>query len=132
MSNWQGAARTNYVKCDEDIATAFAEKWGLTMIYDKEGRIGFHPSQSSDDGDFPSVLYGEDESEDENFDWGEFTDTLPDGECLVVEVVGYEKLRYLTGHATAYTNKGIVASISLGQLTEKLKGLGLKPTPPSY
>lgn len=131
MSNWTGAARTNYVKHDPDAAQAFADKWNLTLIVDKEGRVGFHPCDMSDDGDFPGHMTTDD-GEDLDFDWTEFTDTLADGEVLIVSCVGFEKLRYLTGYSAAYNNKGLIDTVSISDIHDNLKNFGLTATEASY
>jgi hypothetical protein len=138
MANFYGSARTNYagfnadkVSLVKDIACAFSIE-----VFEKDEKLGFFPSDNSDNGMFPSYVYISDASEaqqfqkagllddeDEDFEgreiefsWDLITQYLNDGEVLVVQEVGAEKLRYLSGYASAYTNKGMVKSISIDDI----------------
>lgn len=117
MANFYGVARTNYVTLDEEIARAWADRWGLRILRDKDGlgMVGFAPSDCSDDGCFPS--FDEDENE---LDWTELCRHLPDGEALVVVACGHEKLRYVAGWSEAYSNRGFEASVCINNTLENL------------
>lgn len=112
MANFYGVARTNYVTLSEEVAQAWADRWGLRVLREKDGgsRVGFAPGEWSDDGCFPS--FDDDENE---FDWAELTQHLPDGEALVVVGAGHEKLRYVAGWSEAYSNQGLVASLDINK-----------------
>jgi len=106
MANYICNVRSNYVHVkDKQAFEEFLERFECKPIYDKEGRIGFY----CDNGDGCSP-YRYDEETDEHehlqdacFEIGEH---LREGEVLVVEEVGSEKMRYLCGHSYAVNDKG--------------------------
>ena len=108
MANWYGTARTNYVRvADEEGLKKSIAPFGMETSRDSEGRIAFF-GNDPDSGDFPSMAYqepgeGETEETEVEFDWADrVVGFLVPGEVLVVQTVGAEKLRYVTGYAQAY------------------------------
>lgn len=109
MANWYGSARSNYVLVEDmqglkdalepfkDISIEQGSKHGFCFIVDK----------NSDSGAWPSSIYLDDDRDEEvEFDPAvHITPYLEDGEILVMQEVGAEKLRYLTGYAQAFKAK---------------------------
>jgi hypothetical protein len=109
----------------------------------EETLVGFGPGRNSEDGAFPGFLYFDLEENDERiddlmklfgydeeeafrnavdnseieFEWDKIIMPLVAvGEVLVVQVIGAEKLRYLTGLAVAFIRRedGRVEIVSIG------------------
>lgn len=132
MSDWYGSARSNYVKVKDPAAFGAAmEGLGITVWPpDRDGRLAFGV-QDGDDGGWPSERYN-----DEAGDWVEFdifevvAEHLADGEVAVLQEVGAEKLRYLSGWATAVGSDGETVSVSIDDIYALAKAkLGVNPTP---
>jgi len=112
MANWYGTARSNYVRVHSyDTMKEVLAPMDIQIVEKQEGDetlYGFL-SEDGDSGDFPSGRFVEqaDGSEDwEELDFGELVmQFVPEGEVLILMVVGAEKLRYVTGISTAYTWK---------------------------
>jgi NACalpha-BTF3-like transcription factor len=94
--------------------------------------VGFFPSDDGDDGGFPSWLYPEipdreedpegfaqlakalgideddlDGTEEAEFSWVDHVmPFVAEGQVLVVQTIGSEKLRYLTGYTEAFVRRG--------------------------
>lgn len=106
MANYVCSVRSNYVRVkNEQAFEEFLERFECKPIYDKEGRIGFYSENT--DGASPYIY---DEDLDEHFD---LMDCAPQigrhlckGEVFVVEEVGSEKMRYLSGLTFAVNDKG--------------------------
>ncbi|MEG1971363.1 MAG: hypothetical protein RR101_14730 [Burkholderiaceae bacterium] len=58
------------------------------------------------------------------FDMSWIYPLLADGEVMVIETVGAEKRRYVTGSAEAYTRLGPLASISMKDIYERVAWAG--------
>jgi len=141
MANWYGTARSNYFHvADMKKFEAWANDLCLEWWTDKEGRVAISPSDSSDEGSWPSSRYVE-ENEDtgmagdyEDFDiLDELADHLAEGEIAVLMEAGAEKKRYITGHATAVDSKGEIVAVSIYDIYELAeKKFGKRPTPAEY
>jgi len=123
MANWYGAARSNYVRVvDEDMFRAQMKRLGLHVFEacggNKMKKFGVSPSPYSEDGSWPSFIFNfevpglaDDEGDDvvEEEHTFEFeTDVMPYvevGQVLVVMQAGAEKLRYITGSASAFVRR---------------------------
>ena len=106
MANYVCSVRSNYVHVkDQQAFEEFIERFECEPIYDKEGRMGFYCQNM--DGCSPYIY---DEDLDEHFDLmncaPQIGRHLCEGEVLVVEEVGSEKMRYLCGHTYAVNDKG--------------------------
>lgn len=125
MANWYGSARSNYVRI-KDMA-------GLEKALAPFSGIEISP------GDVPSTVcflaregwpsegfIEEDDTEYRVDDKELFFDPrericpfMEDGQILIMQEVGAEKLRYLTGIANAYTSKGLHLQVSLDDIYEQ-------------
>ncbi len=136
MANWYGSARTNYVRLAPGVTLESLKNHidliGANMeVVEQDGRVAFMPDRSSDDGDFESWLrpdipdaetdpegvaklsaalkvdVAELEMDEFEFDWeNHIMPFVQEGDVLVVQVVGAEKLRYLSGYAEAFIRRG--------------------------
>lgn len=120
MADWNGSARTNFVR--------IKDKQGLIASLEPFGDIhlGWHPKfpdsvvcfdgSRSEFGGFPSTVWDEEDNEVE-FSWAEHVAPfLAEGEVLVFMESGSEKLRYISGHAGAITWDGREVVIYLGDI----------------
>lgn len=131
MADWFGSARSNYFRVkDEKKFREWASSCGLTVASSKdpyrmvlndakpedEPLFAVYPDDSSDFGGWPSQRFVEGppvpdddtgvmEQEDGDFVDLDITEELaqhlPEGEVAILMEIGNEKLRYLTGWATA-------------------------------
>ncbi len=133
MANWYGIARTNYVKVkDVDALTKFLD--GFSVEIHKHptmpGYVMFSPGEMSDYGGFSYQAYDEDDNEIE-FDWAnDIASHLCEGQILIVHEVGWEKLRYLTGHAIAVTWDGRETFLNIDDIYEKAREVFNLPSHP--
>ncbi len=118
MANWYGTARSNYFKV-KDTAAFKAEmaKYDVEVLEPsgEEGRLGLL-STCPDNGDWPS--YNADTDEDFEF-WQVVAPHLADGEVAVLQTIGAEKARYLTGHAVAINNTGTECWVNIDDIYAK-------------
>ena len=125
MANYYGTCRTNYFEVkDLEAFKADLEKYDLTFIESEEskGGVGF-TTQNTASGGLPTWETAEaDEAEDTEVDWDEdaeidwkrfFRRHLVDDSVAIVAESGAEKYRYIVGYTLAYTNKGLIHSVSL-------------------
>ena len=120
MANWNGIARTNYVKIkDVDALMNFID--GLPLEVERHpveaSFVCFTPAWS-DTGDFDHS-FCDDDGNDEFWDWTHIAEHLVEGQVLVVMTVGHEKARYLTGFTSAITWDGRVVSINIDDIYAK-------------
>lgn len=122
MANWIGSARSNYFQVKNEAA--FREWAGKRDLHVMEGTKGEPPEPSfgvySEDeyGGWPSFDQElEDETGDGRIDLAsELATHLKDGEVAVLEEVGAEKLRYLTGVAVAINHTGKIVVVSIDDI----------------
>jgi hypothetical protein len=134
MANYYESARSNYflVKDIEEFKKVADTISGVELVSqpDKEGNtlvalIG--------DGEFwPNYLESEDGDELE-IEWEEIFKThLADDQVAIIMGSGAEKLRYISGWAVAFNNKGESKSINLDDIYDLAKELGSKITTATY
>ena len=121
MANWNGIARTNYVKIkDIDALMKFVD--GLPIEVHPhpaaENFVCFAPADN-DTGDFDHYYSDDDDGNDEYWDWTHIAEHSVEGQVLIVMTVGHEKSRYLTGYASAITWDGRVTDVSIDDIYEK-------------
>ena len=74
----------------------------------------------SEDGGFPSSMWDEEEDDFIEIDWVDIIHPhLEEGAICVMETVGAEKLRYLTGYAIAFNHEGKTTSVSIADIYKK-------------
>lgn len=131
MANFNGTARSNYVKVkDVAAATAALEPFG--------NEIHKHPDNADyiaifggcyDTGTF-TTLRGDDEGEDVELDFAAWAqEHLEPGQVLVLMTAGAEKQRYVSAWAEAHTWDGRSVAIRLDTALDNLirSELGLDP-----
>jgi hypothetical protein len=135
MANFHGTARTNYFRV-KDIEVFKKEIKGipsLRLIEDNEGRVGF-VSECPDSGTFPSYAWNEETDEAVDIDLcGMVADHLAEGEVAVLIEAGAEKLRYISGWATAVNHQGKTVTIRLSDIYNAAEKIfGVRPTLAEY
>lgn len=129
---WIGSARSNYFNVKDAKAFEAAMATFDVRIHPKgdgggDARICL--VATSDDGDWPSV---DEDCEDIDFA-GLVAGHLADGEVAVLQTIGADKLRYLTGHAVAVRADGERVSVSLGDIYDKaFEAFGVRPPEATY
>ena len=120
MANWYGHARSNYVKIKDIFGLLDAiEPFALGIYQGDNGDVGFITNDEY--GGWPSSTELEN-GEELWFDPGvHIVPFLVDGEVLIMMQVGSEKLRYLTGSASAYHSDGRVIDVTIDQIYEKVR-----------
>jgi len=120
MADWIGSSRTNYFHVKD--AQAFKEAMSAldVEVWDNAEDatlFGLGCGEWSD-GSWPSY----DVEEEVDFDFiDKVWPHLADGEVAVFETIGAEKLRYLTGHATAVDHTGARVDIDIRDIYELAK-----------
>ena len=114
MAIWYGTARSNYVKIkDEEGLLASIEPWSLNYWRNSDGMYAF--GGDDDSGCFPSY-----NMDDEEFDPKvNICPFMEDGQVLIFMEVGAEKMRYVTGWASAWHSNGESVYINLLDIYDK-------------
>lgn len=119
---WYGAARSNYVQIidEEGLEKALQPFDRLIVIdYDKHGKIGFKPTDESDDGGRPSAAT-DDEGNEVEFDPVQLIcPFMAESAILVMMESGADKYGGITGNAIAYKKDGTKVEIYLNDIYEK-------------
>ena len=139
MANYTAIVRSNYFRVKNESA--------FRMEIDRMEDISVNANGVEkellmicrDDGDSLPGWYDMDEygsyydDEPPEIDWVDFFRRhLEDEEVAIIMEVGHEKLRYLTGVATAYNNKGETDYVSLGEIYQRAEKLGKNVTEAEY
>jgi hypothetical protein len=123
--NYEGVSRMNYVKVVDVTAwKQFCTRWGLQFTENSKG-VGF-----LSESPVPTALPGGDEP-DVPF-LNELATHLQDEEVAVVEEVGREGMRYLTGYAWAINNKGRTRSVTIDRIYKLAAQLGKNVSDVAY
>jgi len=142
--NYIGSARSNYFTVkDLEAFKAFLVQFGDVELIegdgDRKGLVGFVVGRNSDSGSLPDRKPvrgegGEDcGADEEDCDFiAEVAPHLADGQVGVVIEVGFEGLRYLSGCATAFNNRGEDKRIYTGDIYELARQLGPSVTLAEY
>lgn len=114
---WNGSSRTNYVRIkDEQALREALEPWEVKVSKHYLRPDYFMLEGTCDDGDFPTSSTDDDGNEIE-FSFEELVvPHLAEGEVLLTQVIGNDKLRYLTGYAYGYAWDGRVVSINTNDI----------------
>ena len=141
MANYYATARSNYFAVkDEKAFREWTALLGLTILepthHDKVAdgvpRFGIAPGDF-DEGGWPSCRYNEITGDDDEIDViGQLSAHLADDEVAVLMEVGNEKLRYVSGTATAVNSKGEIAHLDLDSIYELARALGPNITLAEY
>lgn len=131
MANWYGAWRTNYVKLRADRIDALE----LFEVKLSAGNDGTYALLSENEyGDCPSCYVDADEDTqipefltkyvivDEYLDLTYcIHEFLEEGEVIVIQSTGAEKLRYLTGYSLAIHSSGKTVGVNIDDIYDKAK-----------
>lgn len=115
MANWYRQSRTNYVRVkDLEGLKESVAPFGLEVSTkdDDESRVCLLPDDSRDDCGWRSLS-------DDDVEFDPTVHVMPfleDGEILVIQEIGHEKLRRLTGWATAWSKDGFLAQVSINDI----------------
>lgn len=123
MSNHYGAARSNWfkVKNADAFKAALAPISGLG-IWEENGYFGVYEDDGDGSGSWPSQVENEETGDYEEFDlFAIIAGHLVEGQVAVFESSGAEKLRYLTGHATAIHSNGERIDIDISDIYARAK-----------
>ena len=127
MADWYGAARTNSVKIkDMEGLKKSLEPFPTIEIYPRandKDLVAFMVSRDYDYGGWPGFgsIENEDGSENEiEFSFSELVvPFMAEGEVLIAQEIGHEKLRYVTGYAEAYSWDGRHCAININDIMDK-------------
>ncbi|MHB1841296.1 MAG: hypothetical protein ACYCPD_16180 [Acidobacteriaceae bacterium] len=125
MADWHGTARSNYFHVkDEATFRKEAESLGLeVMTSDSDSDLFMvTPDGSDDKGGWPTWSPDESDADGDPLEVdivGFLSKHLVKGEIVVLMECGAEKLRYLTGHATAFNSNGKRVDLDLGDIYQK-------------
>lgn len=123
MANYTGAQRSNYVRFREDQVQAvdhYLRDFGIEM-HESLAHPGCYcltPYEYSEDGCFVTYAFDE-HGQDIELELAWVAQQMEEGQILVVEQVGHEKLRYLSGTADAWNWKGEWVGISIGEIYKR-------------
>lgn len=140
MANYYSMGRTNHFAVKDQLAfvaeiTPIIGEDDEIVREEKDGVDGFVllfpdgvPSEYYDYG------YPEDyDVEPIQLDWVDIISKhLPDGEVCIIQEIGYEKLRYLTGYSVAFNNKGEQEHTNINSIYDQAKELGTRITMAEY
>jgi hypothetical protein len=134
MANYYESARSNYffVK-DIEAFEAELEGTGLTVIKKEiDNNLTQVALLASEDG-WPDCKYDPDTYDSEELNWeGIFIRHLVDNQVAVIMGAGAEKLRYVSGWAMAYNNKGESVGVNIADIYNLAKELGSEITTATY
>ena len=118
MANWYGSARSNYVRVkDRERFMDWAQSLPEVEVVEQEG--AFALLATGEDGGWPSFRSRNDQEDqdDEAIDLAaEISNHLAPGEVCILQQVGAEKLRYLSGLALAVNAAGETLQISIDDI----------------
>ncbi len=131
MSDWYGAARSNYFKVkDKKEFKVFCDNWNVELIDNQNEEVGFLSNDSF--GHLPECRYDAHGNEIESGFIEALSKHLMDGQVAICMEAGAEKLRYITGYAIAINNKGQYREINLDDIYKKAEKLGNNLTECTY
>jgi hypothetical protein len=124
MADWYGTARSNYVKvADKEGLNKALEPFEMDVHHNMEDdTVAFFGIDQY--GGWPGWcdVYNEEKDQYDEVEFDPETHIVPylaDGEVLIMMECGAEKLRYITGHASAFTKGKPSVYLSLGDIYKK-------------
>ena len=118
MANWYGSCRSNYFKVlNLDAFTTFLEQFEAQLITSAKhpGLVGFY--STTEDG-FAPYFFPDDADEPINL-LDHLHEHLTPDTVAVVQEIGAEKMRYLTGWALAIDHTGVIARVDIEDIYQK-------------
>ena len=135
MANYTCMSRSNYFQVkDREAFDAAMEPFEVEIVTSGEhtGKVALL-NQDPDGGGWPWRMYDEETDEDIEVDFaGIIAEHLADGQVCVLMEIGWEKLRYLTGRAVAFNNRGEERVVDLDDIYEAAADLGENITDAAY
>jgi hypothetical protein len=134
MANYYESSRSNYffVK-DIEAFEAELKGSGLEISTKKIDDLTQVCLLASEENGFPFEKYDPDTFDSEELDWSDiFKRHLVDNQVAIIMGAGAEKLRYISGWAMAFNNKGESKSINLDAIYDLAKELGSEITTATY
>jgi len=119
MANYYASCRSNYFKVKDEVQFRnWIEDFDVEVITDEvngEVLLGFISTEEF--GTIPYIEEDKDEGIMENrFLVEEISDYLKDGETVVIQEVGSEKMRFLNGYSIAIHSNGDFINLSLNEI----------------
>lgn len=117
MANYYATWRSNYFKVkDLDLFKKEIEPIDVEVL-EKGEYVALIQGQEGDGNGIPTWYYLEEEDEEEEWDLADFFGRhLKVGSVAVLMEAGAEKVRYVHGHAQAFSWTGEEVSLSLGEI----------------
>ena len=133
MANFVGKTRTNYFAVkDVEAFKAELSKYPVEIITKEQDGVTLYGFIDRDDNGGGNVDFYYDEEAENNsddIDWLEFFQRhLEDDWVATIVTVGWEKYRYLSGHAVSYNNKLEGFHLDLADIIPLASHLGGKTT----
>lgn len=126
MADWYGTARSNYFRVKDEAAfRKEAESLGLeVMTSSSDSGLLFMvtPNALDDKGGWPTWSPDESDAVGDPLEMdivGSLSKHLCKDEIVILMECGAEKLRYITGHATAFNSNGKRVDLDLGDIYQK-------------
>ena len=125
MANYYASARSNYFHVKDVDTFIKAMPSGIGIWNDREdGRVGVY-DDGGDGSGWPNCTFDDDSYDQTEFWFPDLVAShLQDGEVAIFMEAGAEKLRYVSGEATAINSKGEFRLISLRDIYKLAEELG--------
>ena len=115
MADYIAFCRSNYVRAKDKTALAeFFNGFDDMETSEQGGRIGFHTNE----GGLPGRWINDDERETIEDRAKELGALLEDGEVLIIQEIGFEKLRYFVGFSLAIHSSGRTVTVGIEDIYE--------------
>ena len=119
MADWNGAARTNYVRFKDDASMQAAQK--IVADCGMKWHVGSEPlvamiSGNDDRGGGFCLSSNQDDDLDQDHGWADIAQHLDDGQVLVCIEGGAEELQYISGWAEAWNNQQQTVCVQLSDI----------------
>lgn len=133
MANYYASARSNYFRVNDPEGLQESLPDGVELHTSSiEPDLVCMLVTCPDQGGWPTWVIDEDDN-DVEFDYANaLAPFLLDDEVVIMMEAGAEKLRYISGYARAFNNKGEEVVISLNDIYAKASSLGANVTPAEY
>lgn len=123
MANFVTHARTNYVTIkDPETFKKEMEFWNIEVVADCDNTPNFVcllPANGSENG-FDIVRFDEKTGDEKTFRFEEHVvPHMEQGQVLVAQSIGYEKLGYITGQAVAFTHDKPPVRVDISDIYKK-------------
>lgn len=130
MANWYGSSRSNYFLVKDLAAFKAMVEAELPEVdvsqpetsAERAGKVCLTVSRQSDNGDWPSTRYDDEKDEEIEIDMPALiAPHLVEGEIVVLQTIGAEKLRYLSGDSVAFDHTGETIEVGINSIYEMAK-----------